>query len=710
MITVVKLEYTTTLSKTTLMTLNWRAAPFIRLLLPLAMGIGLSFSTSYTFPHWWLLIPFLILLGLQSRKTLPHQQWWFGTSLSLFLCLFGWSLGSQQLQGFRSPALMEATEDVQFFQGRIIALSERESSTRIGLQLMQSMLPDQPSAPLQGRLLVYLPSSEQVFRIGDQLQIKGRIQPIPPPKNPKAFDFATYMRSQGYYYQAFVKEKQWQYIPVAKSAYLRRQATDLRQQCLQILKAHLPSADEYAIGAALITGERSSLSPEIKAGYASTGAMHVLAVSGLHVGLVYVGLQFLLGLLGYWYGRWKWLKMALLLLGIWGFAYFTGATASVIRAACMFSFVLIGQSLKRYTNIYNTIAASAFCMLVINPILLFNIGFQLSYLALTGIVFFQGIIYQSWYIANPIGNYCWKLSSVALAAQLTTLPISLYYFHQFPVYFLLSGLVVVPAAMIILSVGLGLFVFNGVPILGMVLGKILYACIWGMNAVIFFLQQLPASTLSDIWIDIPMMLTLFMAVLLLGAYYLFYHKRLWYGLASCLLLFSIQYNLQAWQQFNKKEIVVYQVKGQTVIDCIDGPNCLRIVGGEGKPGTVDWATTNYQSYSAIKNITQIDMTDSIEGRAWSYQGGFLQFYDWRMAILDTLPPTKISSPIEFDFALLHDNPRLELSELKDYFIIQQLVWDGSNDYWSAKNWRAYCEEVGVKFADVREEGALVIGR
>lgn len=692
------------------MTLNWRAAPFIRLLLPLILGVGGAFLTSYTLSQWWLFIPFILLLGLHNRKALPHQQWIFGTCLFVFLGLFGWSLASQQIGNFRPSALMEATEETRYFQGKIIALSERESSTRIGLQLMQSMLPDQSPAPLQGRLLVYLPTTEQVFRIGDQLQIKGQAQAIPPPKNPKAFDFATYMEGQGYYYQTFVKEQQWQYIPVANAAVLRRQASHLRKQCLQILQQHLPSADEYAIGAALITGERSALSPEIKAGYASTGAMHVLAVSGLHVGLIYVGLQFLIGLFGHWYGKWKWLKMALLLFGIWGFAYFTGATASVIRAACMFSFLLVGQSLKRYTNIYNTIAASAFCMLVINPILLFNIGFQLSYLALTGIVFFQSIIYQSWYIANPLGNYCWKLSSVALAAQLTTLPISLYYFHQFPVYFLLSGLVVVPAAMVILSVGLGLFVFHGVPLLGMLLGKILYACIWGMNAIIFFLQQLPGSTLSDIWIDTLMMLTLFTAVFFLGAYYLFYRKRLLYGFATCLLLFSFQYNQQAWQHFNNKEIVVYQVKDQTVIDCIDGANCLRIVGGKGKPGALDWATANYQSYRAVKNITQVDLTDNIQGLSWSYQGGFLQFHDWRMAILDSLPSTKTSSPVELDFVLLHDNPRFNLHHLDDYFDVEQLVWDGSNSYWSAKTWREECEVRGLKFVDVRGEGALVIGR
>lgn len=691
------------------MTLNWRAAPFVRLLLPLIIGIGGAFLTSIVFPHWWLFISFILLLGFHYRKPLPHQQWWFGSSLSLFLILFGWSLGSQQIKHFKPQALIETVEEDQFFHGKIIAVSERENSTRIGLQLTQRMPPDLAAVPLQGRLLVYLPNAEQVFRIGDQLQFKGRIQAIPPPKNPKAFDFATYMASQGYYYQAFVKEQQWRYIPIANATILRRQASRLRKQCLQILRQHLPSVDEYAIGAALITGERSSLSPEVKAGYASTGAMHVLAVSGLHVGLIYVGLQFLLGLFGHWYGKWKWLKMALLLLGIWGFAYFTGATASVIRAACMFSFVLIGQSLKRYTNIYNTIAASAFCMLVINPILLFNIGFQLSYLALTGIVFFQGIIYQSWYIANPIGNYCWKLSSVALAAQLTTLPISLYYFHQFPVYFLLSGLVVVPAAMVILSMGLALFVFHGVPFLGLVLGKILYACIWGMNAIIFFLQKLPASTLKDIWIDIPMMLTLFLAVFLLGAYYLFHHKHLIYGLASCLLLFSIQFNVHAWQQFNNQEIIVYQVKDQTVVDCIDGPNCLRIIAGTSKPGALDWATSNYQSYRAVKNITEVGLTDSIEGLSWSYQAGFLQFYDWRMAILDSIPPTKASSPIALDVVLLHDNPRLELLELEDHFTFEQLVWDGSNDYWSAKTWREEGEEKGLKFVDVREQGALVIG-
>lgn len=690
------------------MVLNWRAAPFIRLLFPFIIGIWVAFYSNIHLPNWYVLLPFPLLLLLHQRKIPAHQRWYFGSMLFLVLTLMGWNLGGEQLRHFRPEGLLELKEEVGMFQGRILDISVRAEKLRLGLQLEEVAFEKGNQSLQEGRLLVYLPTTALPLRIGDRIQFQGRLQAIPPAKNPKAFDFALYMQQQGYYYQAFVKEGEWRYLPDAKAAFLRRRADQLRDYCLRILQQHLPTPDEYAIGAALITGERTALSPEVKAGYAGTGAMHVLAVSGLHVGLIYLGLQFLLGLISPRYHQWKWVKMGLLLVGIWSFAYFTGATPSVIRAASMFSFVTIGQTLKRYTNIYNTIAASAFCMLLFNPILLFNIGFQLSYLALLGIVYFQDIFYKSWYIAHPVGAYIWKLSTVALAAQVTTLPISLYYFHQFPVYFLLSGLVVVPAAVVILGTGLALFFLHSVPLLGFLLGKILYACIWGMNAVIFFLQQLPYSTIQGIWINEAMLFTLYSSVIAGGAYLFVRKKQLLRWMAYGLLLFSGQMSFKSWQNFQRREIVIYHSQGQTIIDCIAGTDCLRISSIPAEDSALDWAVGNYQAFAGVKEVTHISLSDTIEGNAWFYQNGFLQFHHLRLALLDTLAYPQAAFPISLDYALLHHNPRFSLEELPNIFEVDQLIWDASNPYWKCQEWAKVCADSKLDYVDVREDGALVI--
>lgn len=686
------------------MTLNWRAAPFVRLLPSLGLGIGLASFTSFPISIWTLAILLGLLILVHSRKLSPHQQWWFGATLYGFLFCLGYLLHQEQIARIYPKELQQKVGENLQARGKILRAEAGTRFTRIGLELDAI---DGNSDHVGGQLLLYLPDTATHFQAGDQLEFTGALQRIPGPKNPKAFDFAAYMQHQGYYLQSFVKERQCRHLPRPPGLSLASSTQRLKAYCLGVLQQHLPTSETYAIGAALITGHRDDLSPTLRNSYAKTGAMHVLAVSGLHVGLIYLGLQFLLRLLANWYGYWKWLKVGLLLLGVWGFVYFTGATASVVRAGCMFSFIIVGQALKRYTNIYNTIAASAFCMLLVNPQLLLNVGFQLSYLALLGIIFFQPFIYRALYFRFRWLDYVWKLSSVALAAQLTTLPISLFYFHQFPVYFLLSGLIVVPAAMAILSIGLSLFVFASVPYLGMLLGKVLFLIIQAMNTVIFFLENLPYSTLTDIWLPSGGVICLFLLVILLAAYLLKPNQKLIYAFCSTFLILCLQLSWQSWQQFNRRELVVYQVKGQTVVDCISGHHCLRIIDQETEAQARAWATDTYLSYLGIHQQETVHWQDSSHGREWHFQNGFLQFRNFRLAILQDLPKKAPILPA-FDLVLLHDNPDFELSALVDRLSPQQLAWDGSSSYYRSKQWRDACQALGVKGYDVKERGALVI--
>lgn len=689
------------------MTLNWRAAPFVRLFPGLGLGIGLASFTSFELSLW--ILPFILALlaCFHRRKPLPHQQWWFGGTLFLFLFCLGYILYQQQQAQFYPNELRQYEGQSIRASGKVLQAEMGSRFARIGLQLE---LIDSLNGEAQsnvGRILLYLPDSTTSYSVGDRIEFQGKVQSIPGPKNPKAFDFSAYMKNQGYYLQSFVQEGYWRHLPDSRDISIVGVSEKLRTYCLSVLQQHLPTPETYGIGAALITGHRKALSPAIRNSYANTGAMHVLAVSGLHVGLIYLGLQFLLSFLGKGYGARKWLRVGLLLLGIWGFVYFTGATASVVRAGWMFSFIIIGQTLKRYTNIYNTIAASAFCMLLYNPMLLLNIGFQLSYLALLGIVFFQPYIYRSLYLRTKWSDYCWKLSSVAIAAQLTTLPISLFYFHQFPVYFLLSGLIVVPAAMAILSLGMGLFVLAGVPFLGALLGKLLFLTIKAMNAAILFLEGLPYSTLPDIWLGLEGMAIQFMIVFLLAAAVLNPSKRLVYAILSMLVLLSVQVSWQSWQRFNHREIVIYQVKDQTVVDCISGRRCLRIIDSSKAEKDRTWATDNYLSYRGVKELETVHWQDSSSSSEWFFQAGFLQFLDFRMAILNNLPEVPVAAPA-FDLVLLHDNPNFELSDLKGRLVPQQLAWDGSSAYYRAQEWKEESEALGMARYDVREEGALVI--
>ena len=227
--------------------------------------------------------------------------------------------------------------------------------------------------------------------------------------NPHAFNFKKYWHHQNIHYQGFVKADHWQLLKRKQGNYIIDKALNTRNRFLQILKKNLSTENEYAVASALILGDKQSLDSDLKNAYSGTGAMHVLAVSGLHVGLVYLGLAFLLGLLKIknWY--WIFIRTTLIIISIWLFALLTGASPSVMRAATMFSFIIVGKSMRHHPSIYNTLAASAFCLLCFNPLLLMEVGFQLSYLAVSGIIYFQPKIYRWWIIDNPVGDYLWKL-------------------------------------------------------------------------------------------------------------------------------------------------------------------------------------------------------------------------------------------------------------------------------------------------------------
>ncbi len=313
-----------------------------------------------------------------------------------------------------------------------------------------------------GNLLLFLqidPQSE-ALRYGDRVVIRATVRPTEPPKNPHVFDYSRYLHFQNIHFQAFVKPDSLVRLSSGHGNFIWRAAFSCREKLLALLHEHFPTQDEYAVASALLVGYKDDLSDDLRTAYAETGSMHALAVSGTHVGFLYVGLFFLLQRLRL-RGRWgRLVENVVLLSAIWAFTFLTGATASVLRASVMFSTYLLGKAMFRDASVWNVLAASAFGLLIYNPYFLFDAGFQLSYAAVAGMVFF----YPRFYRVSPIlpkwADYAWQVLLVGFAAQLGTLPLSLYYFHQFPVFFWLAGWVVVFGGAVFMAGGAALVVLD----------------------------------------------------------------------------------------------------------------------------------------------------------------------------------------------------------------------------------------------------------
>jgi competence protein ComEC len=691
----------------------WREIPLLRLLLPFGLGVFLGYHFLPTidaalFSGALILATFVLLFLGRRALSLPWNRFW--SLLTIFWSLaFGIFLVQQQAElsqdtHFSQQAIFEE-ESSLLWSGAVEELRVGEDRMRLGLRINAlSNATGVKSIPCTGQLLLYLPTDSLSVNLlpGQQIQFKANPERIAAPLNPDAFDFAEWQARKSVYHQARIEAQDW--LLVDSQLSIKGLAYRYREDLLKILRKHLPTgSNELAVGAALILGKRDELSTDLRNAYAETGAVHVLAVSGLHLGFVAWGLGLLFGWGPFKKPGWRWLRLLLVLTGIWCFAMVTGLSPSVQRAAVMFSFLWLGQTLGRRASVYNSLGASALLLLLIDPYLLFDIGFQLSYLALLGIVFFQPRLYRLWYSPFKIVDYAWSLTTVAIAAQLTTFPLSLYYFHQFPLYFLLTGLVVVLAASFILGLGIALFLLHWITPLATLLGWLLFGVIWLNNAFIFTIQKLPGHLLSGIWINEWLLFFLFTALFFFGWYSA--HRRtayLFVGLSALVLALAINVFTRV-ELAQQRSWIVYHLYKTSVIDAFDGYHRYSISGLEDDDPALNWAVNPHRQK---KGVAPWPITTT--ALHWYEQFPVYAFYDQRLAIINREWEAGLApeNPLPVDLLLIQDAPRMTLADLSAYFKADTWIFDGSNYPGQVTKWLQEAQDLGLSVHWTARDGAF----
>jgi len=461
----------------------------------------------------------------------------------------------------------EATYFVQLLEVPV----EKKKSYKVEVEVVR-IADGQILQQTKGRAIVYLQkdSSASVLQPGEIIQVNSNFQPLQKPTNPGQFDYGGYLRNRGIHRTAYVRKDNW-FKKGQGEADFMGPIRQLRATLLQLLNTGDLSGEEGQIASALLLGYKEDLDPELRQAFVEAGAMHVLAVSGLHVGIVFMALSFLLK----WIERFpngKVIKVFLIVGLIWFYALLTGSSPSVIRASVMFSMIGLAGVFQRQANIYNTLAASAFVMLMFDPSLLFEVGFQLSYSAVLGIVAIypklRGLLFSRFWLLNKM----WDLTAVSIAAQLGTLPLSLYYFHQMPVYSFLSNLIVIPAAFIVISIGGIYLVFFWIKPLALVLAKILWAALWLTNSSMKWIGDLPASVIE--FPNVGFLETLLLYGLIICVLVSIIHRNrssLTVGLiCSALLLCTfIMKDIEAGSQ---QKLIIFDQRNGMLIAQVDGMN------------------------------------------------------------------------------------------------------------------------------------------
>jgi competence protein ComEC len=655
-----------------------------------------------------------ILLHLKSDPSVSTIRTW-GILLSVLLVHLGY-LVSYAHDARNSPIHLQQITN----QEKVTYIANIDSPIKINAKSIKATVKVSTQGSniksfkaCEGKAIVYfqLDTNSTKLQYGDLIVFQATLKEFTPPLNPKAFDVRSYYATQNIYHQTYLPGDQWKIIGHQQGSALYQFIYKTRSSLLQILAKHLTSPNEYAVAAALLLGAKDQLNKDLRNAYADTGAMHVLAVSGLHIGILVGLLAFLLSFVRRSDKKWLRIKTVILLSLLWSFALLTGASASVLRACTMFSFVIIGQLLNRKINIYNSLAASAFLLLCLDPLLLFQVGFQLSYFALIGIIYLHPRIYKRWYIENKLGDWIWNGVALSLAAQIATLPISLYYFHQFPVFFWLSGIVVTATASIILSLGIALLCFHAVPLVSTALGYALYSFLFLMNSLIFLIQQLPGAVWEGFWLESWQMWTWYL-VLISGIYLLVTRQLKWAFVPLSLgaLLFGYQAAID-YQQVQQNQLCIYNSRKSTLISYINGDNCTTWMDSTliGNP-QIQYAQQNHLWSLGVSKNELYTLEDSVQKNTFYYQNKKGQFKDKKLSLYsqeDLLMQSH--TPLEVDYVLVHGNPKLKsIQQIEDVYLYKTLVFDASNSSWKIKKWIKECQELEVDFIDVSTEGAWVL--
>jgi len=691
--------------------------PLVKLVLPFMAGIVLYLIAQFNLPVTFYLSGYgvLVLLWISRQRLLLSnfkRRWVFGFLASSFMLIAGYQIG-QNYNHLNRPNHFSYFQEGQGYLVLKVSnqISEKQNSYQV-ISRVIGVIDRDGKKRVQGRLMLYLQkdSLAAALKYGDKLLIENLYQEVSHPKNPHEFNYKRFLANKNLHHQAYRATGHWQHLGLNDGFFLKRWALDLHQKALNIFRANHITGEEFAVVSALLLGFTDYLDEDLKQEYAGSGAMHLLSVSGLHVGIIFVAIKFLLSFLKkFRHGRI--IQTVLTIIIIWFYAAVTGFSPSVLRAVTMFSFIAMAQSIKRKTDIYNSLAASAFLLLIIDPYILTQIGFQLSYLAVVSIVALQPILYRQLHFKNYILDQAWSIITVSIAAQLVTGPLALYYFNQFPNYFLITSLVVIPLSTLIIYSSIASLAISAIPGAGYLAGKIVSGLVYAMNQSVGFFEGLPYSTFTNVHVSLMETFAIFAVILLFGLF-LIKNVRWAFPLALGTILFvAASSSVRSIQNQQNKLFVVYHVNNATAIDFFYGQKHVLLMCDELErrlPRAGFHFDGNRIRHGGGKNLIKHNLTEEgavVEAR-WQLRGPFIKFGQTTIFMLNPGVPLEFPKPeFEIQYLLVSQNARHNPENVLNMLRPEKIILDASNHRFTIQNWKEAGEKAGIAYWPVAELGA-----
>ncbi|MBK7667260.1 MAG: ComEC family competence protein [Sphingobacteriaceae bacterium] len=650
--------------------IDFKNSPFVRILIPFLGGIlicvsyGLNLNVFYP-----LLISLLALcvLYFSNRKTTSQQsKWLYIFVLDVFLVLAG--LHCCYLYDVKNDAEYYGhfvNSESQAWVGEVKDLPvEKEKFYKVQMEVKTL----QNKQQLSGKVLVYVkkPFDLSLLKPGNSLSISSIFNLTKPPLNPHEFNYKEFLERKNIFYQSFVEVNEMELLSKPTEFSLVNFGLEIKQKNKTAFESSSLNKEAAQLCIALLTGYADEINTEIINAFAHSGTLHVLSVSGLHTGILYAVLVFILGIIDK-HKKYKALHLMIITLSLWFFVLITGFSPPVLRAVIMLNLIALGRFYYSYSSLHavNILAVSAFALLVFNPLLIFDTGFLLSYSAVLGILYFEPVFTALVNSRFTFVNRIWQLTSVSLAAQITTLPITLFLFHQFPLWFVFSNLLVIPLCTIVMFLGILLVVKLSfiAPVINFCSGLIFYCIHLTDTQGIGYIDNIDFG-----WSDLFLLTTFVIATTLFMKQRTYVYVA---GAAVLLILWQVTSLFEVIEKKSSSHLSIYHVNKQTAIDLKNTEQVYF---------NANTSSSNYNYH--IKNNHTFYNYPTIDSLNFDY----VKTKSWSLLKFNSLKQKALISFLKPDYLMISKNTEVDESCFSNPHL-KLVIADGSNKYWNIKKLR-----------------------
>lgn len=704
--------------------ISWFKYPFIRLLIPFAIGIYLAFALANMANDAKIILRLLILLSLLllsqvlTSSLLKDYRYRriFSSLLYLYLIVLGFTLVKIKEYKLCINDISSVDLCPKYYYAILVEPPiVKEKSIKVMMKVFGIEDDKGYNHDVNAKVVSYFEINDKSLslRYGDCIVFMTNPEQVEKPPNPEQFDYKDYLYKKGVTHQVYLKSDAWLDIAYNDSNPIYRFSYWLRDFLLETMQKLGVQGEEYSVAAAILLGYDDSLPQELRQKYVAAGAMHILCVSGLHVGVIFMVFSYMLAFLD---NRKKWqyvMKNCVLFVLIWFYALIAGLAPSILRATIMLSFVIVGNMINRKGVLLNSLAASAFILLCVNPANLFDVGFQLSYVAVIGIVVLQVPISKVIYSKYKIVNKIWEITSVTIAAQIATAPFTIYYFHQFPIYFWLSNLFMTPISSVVIMGGMIMLLIFFVPYVNVAVALIVSKMIYVMNFGVSWIESLPYSIIKGLYVNDIQFVVLLIALLLLLLLIECKDIKMLLSIMimSCIfLIVNVDINLKRNKQ---KEMVIYSINNMTAIDFINGGEHL-ILSDSIFINDKSAFSYNIENFLVKKGLYHAGknklLHEDFDENFVKKRKNVVTFDEKLIGLSDgsVFSREELSYKIPLDYMLVYGRKRQTLSYLLNVYNFDYLIIDGSVPYYLTSRLIDEADALGIKYHNIIEDGAFLM--